>query len=236
MHRQGLQRHPLGPQLQSGLVHHDEVGAPQHPAGPGAGLEGAHLAAVHHLHGVIGPAHALQERLEQEVRTFMRVRVVLHDGHLQGAQGFEEGRRGVPLIHQHDGRPCLQGLWQGGMQFLPQVDGLAGQGLIQKGVGATPHPPGPVIPGDGDAGEAAQGPPGLLEGKGPGHMAQSKTQVCVDAKDQKGGHGGESLPFPALPGEGEPNRPVRNLGKSNSLSTPVRDRGGLRRSPAGGAR
>jgi hypothetical protein len=60
-------------------------------------------------------------------------------------------------------------------------------------MGAPSHAPGAVIAGDGEADLAAQGAPGLLEGKGPGHMAQSQTLVGVDAEDQVGGHGAESL-------------------------------------------
>lgn len=79
------------------------------------------------------------------------------------------------------------------MEGLPEVHHLHGQGLVPKGVAAGPEPPGPGIAGDGEAGLAAQGPPSLMEGEGPGHMAQPEAQISVGAEDQQGGHDPESL-------------------------------------------
>jgi hypothetical protein len=88
------------------------------------------------------------------------------------------------------------------VEGLAEIQGLARQGLVQEGMGATTHPAGAIIPRDGDAGLAAQGAPGFLEGECPGHMAQSKAQIGVDAEDQQGGHDPESLTFLARDGEG----------------------------------
>ena len=79
------------------------------------------------------------------------------------------------------------------MEVLPDVSRLAGQGLLQKRVSAAAHPAGAVVPRDGDAGLPAQGTPGFLEGKRPGHVAQPKAQIGVHTENQQGGHGPESL-------------------------------------------
>jgi hypothetical protein len=67
---------------------------------------------------------------------------------------------------------------------------------------APAHAAGALVPGDGDAGLAAQGAPGFLEGERPGHMAQSKAQIGVDAEEQQGGHDPESLTSQARDWEG----------------------------------
>jgi hypothetical protein len=42
-----------------------------------------------------------------------------------------------------------------------------------------------------------------MKGERPGHMAQPKAQIGVDAEDQQGGHDPESLTVPAIDGEGD---------------------------------
>jgi hypothetical protein len=79
--------------------------------------------------------------------------------------------------------------------------GFAGQGLFQEWMGATAYAPGSVITGNGDTALAAQGVPGFVKGKRPGHMAQPKAQIGVDAEDQQGGHDPVSLTFLAREGE-----------------------------------
>jgi len=155
---------------------------------------------------VIRPADAFDEGLEEQIGAFMGVGVVLDHGDLQGAQGLEEGGGDIPLVHQGHGTPGLEAPGQRGMQLLAEVVGLAGQGLLQEGVGAAAHPAGPVVPGDGDAGLSAQRAPGFLDGQGPGHMAQPKTQISVDAENQQGGHDPESLTV--IEGDGEGAAPL----------------------------
>ena len=142
---------------------------------------------------MIRPADALQEGLEEQIRRLVGLGVVLHHGDLEWAQGLEEAGGGVPLVHQDRAAAGFEGIGPGGVEGLTEVPRLAGQGLVQEGMGPAPHTAGPIIAGDGDADLATQGAPGLLEGEGPGHMAQSDTLVGVDTEDQMGGHGAESL-------------------------------------------
>ncbi len=70
------------------------------------------------------------------------------------------------------------------MRVFAQVHGGAGQVLVEPGVPAGAHPPGPLVPGDGDAGRAAQRPPLLLQHQGAGDVAEAQAEIGVDTKDQ----------------------------------------------------
>ena len=103
---------------------------------------------------------------------------------LSGRSACSLGRAGLPVVHQHHRGPGLEVLGQARVQVLAQVHRGAGQGLVQERVLARAHPPGPLVPGDGDAGRAAQGAPLLLQHQGAGHVAEAQAEIGVDAKDQ----------------------------------------------------